>query len=339
MNDVITIKAYDNLERTLEGKISLPIRLGPVVQETIFHVVNFDLPYNILLGCPWIHSMQVIPSTYHQCIKFPHNGVKITIHADPKPFAYCHVLEASHPESNHCPGTDLGTSITSSSTTLSDPNTILASTLSTVKIDHQGCGEYSLTNAFIVGALLTDPHTHGRPSSYIEKKPPKLMQLGPATFLSHDILNSQEITPDINQWLYRYLTPLDSGLLNHFKDKYPSAHKLVTEKWNYQGGGLGSEEQGMIAPIVPSKLQKHIGLGFEHDTSSLGHNMTGGTKETSLTYHIPLGNICKFKNITEEKIMRAYDNIDDEIFLGNSVLHQLSLHFINLPLLHLELIN
>lgn len=32
-----------------------------------------------IVGRPWIHDMRAVPSTYHQCIKFPHNGVEVTI--------------------------------------------------------------------------------------------------------------------------------------------------------------------------------------------------------------------------------------------------------------------
>ncbi|WP_044908681.1 retropepsin-like aspartic protease, partial [[Clostridium] innocuum] len=161
-HEMITIKAYDNLERTSEGTITLPIQLGPAMQDTVCHVVDLDLPFNILLGRPWIHSIKAVPSTYHQCIKFPHQGTEVTIHADPNPFAYCRAIEASFPHSTHCPGTDIGTSIASSSRSHCDPETILSSTLSSVKINNQGCGEYSLSDAFAVGALPRDPHTQGR---------------------------------------------------------------------------------------------------------------------------------------------------------------------------------
>jgi hypothetical protein len=65
ISEVITIKAYDNLERTTEGTIFLPIKVRPVTQETLYHVVYLNLPFSILLGRPWIHAMKVIPSTYH----------------------------------------------------------------------------------------------------------------------------------------------------------------------------------------------------------------------------------------------------------------------------------
>lgn len=160
ISEVITIKAYDNLERTTEGTIFLPIKVRPVIQETLYHVIDLNLSFNILLGCPWIHAMKSIPSTYHQYIKFQHQGTEVTIHVDPKPFSYYNVVEASY--ANHFPRIDIGTAITSSSHTYNNPETILASTLSTIKINNKGYGEHSLSDAFFSEALPLDPHTHGR---------------------------------------------------------------------------------------------------------------------------------------------------------------------------------
>ncbi|KAF3455858.1 hypothetical protein FNV43_RR00500 [Rhamnella rubrinervis] len=53
--------------------------------DIVFHGVNrlaemivVDAPsaYNMILGRPWLHSMQAVPSTYHQKIKFP-SGEKV----------------------------------------------------------------------------------------------------------------------------------------------------------------------------------------------------------------------------------------------------------------------
>ena len=78
----ITIKAYDEVEWPSKGLIVLPIRVGPVEKDVIFQVLDIALAYNLLLGWPWIHDMQVVPSTYHQCIKFPFNGTKIVVPND-----------------------------------------------------------------------------------------------------------------------------------------------------------------------------------------------------------------------------------------------------------------
>ena len=47
--NTITIKAYDNAERESIGTIHLPITVGPITQQTLLHVIDLDLPYNILL--------------------------------------------------------------------------------------------------------------------------------------------------------------------------------------------------------------------------------------------------------------------------------------------------
>lgn len=65
---------YNNVECESSGTIVLPMELGPKNHDTKFHVLDLDLPFNILLGFPWIHVMQDVPSTFHQCIKLYHEG-------------------------------------------------------------------------------------------------------------------------------------------------------------------------------------------------------------------------------------------------------------------------
>ena len=52
-----------------EGYIQLALRVRPIVALTRFHVINAEVSYHVLLGCPWLHKHRLIPSTYHQCIK------------------------------------------------------------------------------------------------------------------------------------------------------------------------------------------------------------------------------------------------------------------------------
>jgi len=81
----------------------LPIQLGPVMLETRCQVLDIELPYNIILGHPWIHAMKAVPSTYHQSLKFPYNGTEITIPGDPNPFEFCCVLQGSYKNCNQVP--------------------------------------------------------------------------------------------------------------------------------------------------------------------------------------------------------------------------------------------
>ena len=98
-----------------------------------------------------------------------------------------------------------------------------------------------------MGALPLDPHTYGHPISQQEKNksPSQQKQFGPTTFVSNGILDGQESAPYVNTWLYREPPPKNQELLEYFSQKYPQSHKLVTKKWDYQGGGLGKEEVSM----------------------------------------------------------------------------------------------
>lgn len=70
--------------------------------------------------------MQVVPSTYHQCLKFSFQGYEITIRGDAQPFEYCHVLEASSPYLHNCSSINSGAAPTiATSSSYVDPNTIL----------------------------------------------------------------------------------------------------------------------------------------------------------------------------------------------------------------------
>ncbi|KAG7530646.1 Retrotransposon gag domain [Arabidopsis thaliana x Arabidopsis arenosa] len=67
---------------TSESAMSLGTIKLPVLAKNVSKIVDFvvfDKPaaYNIILGTPWIYQMKAVPSTYHQCIKFPTpSGVK-----------------------------------------------------------------------------------------------------------------------------------------------------------------------------------------------------------------------------------------------------------------------
>ncbi|RDX69718.1 hypothetical protein CR513_51125, partial [Mucuna pruriens] len=52
------------------GEITLPIRIGLVTFEITFQVMDIRPAYNYLLGKPWIHATEVVPSSLHQKVKF-----------------------------------------------------------------------------------------------------------------------------------------------------------------------------------------------------------------------------------------------------------------------------
>ncbi|XP_013601334.1 uncharacterized protein LOC106360233 [Brassica napus] len=75
LNDIkassATLTGFNDSSETILGTIHLPVRASGVTRTVKFVVVSTKAPYHAILGTPWIHSMQAVPSTYHQCIKFP----------------------------------------------------------------------------------------------------------------------------------------------------------------------------------------------------------------------------------------------------------------------------
>ena len=67
------------------GMICLELVTGELSSNTLFHVIDANTSYNVLLGRPWLHENGLIPSTLHQHFKFYIGGVK-KVEADTKPF-------------------------------------------------------------------------------------------------------------------------------------------------------------------------------------------------------------------------------------------------------------
>ena len=88
----------------------------------------------------------------------------------------------------------------------------------------------------------------------------------------------------------------------------------------------------MQCPIEAHKWEKKLGLGF-------GIPTTGGTNTDGHAFSNIHRDLVAIEDILEEVEKRAYDDIPDDISLGDSVLCELSIHFIDLPLAHPELID
>lgn len=80
-----TLTGFNGSSETILGTIRLPVRACGVTRTVKFAVVSTKAPYHAILGTPWLHSMQAVPSTYHQCVKFPGTDGKIkTLRGDQK---------------------------------------------------------------------------------------------------------------------------------------------------------------------------------------------------------------------------------------------------------------
>ena len=52
------------------GDIAFPVKAGSVTQHVLFSMVEDLGPYNAIIGRAWLHTMKVLPSTYHQTISY-----------------------------------------------------------------------------------------------------------------------------------------------------------------------------------------------------------------------------------------------------------------------------
>lgn len=46
------------------GYINLDLIIGAIGATILFHIVDARTSYNLLLGIPWVHKQNFVPSTY-----------------------------------------------------------------------------------------------------------------------------------------------------------------------------------------------------------------------------------------------------------------------------------
>ncbi|XP_017224963.1 uncharacterized protein LOC108201178 [Daucus carota subsp. sativus] len=66
-----TLVGFSGETKKTMGEITLPTYAQGVNVLTKFLIIDCDSTYNIIMGRPWIHELQAVPSTVHQVIKFP----------------------------------------------------------------------------------------------------------------------------------------------------------------------------------------------------------------------------------------------------------------------------
>ena len=76
------VRTYDNNRREVLGTITLETTTGLMVKKVDFQVLNIASYFNMLLGRPWIHDTEAVPSSIYQKVRFPHEGAIVTIYGD-----------------------------------------------------------------------------------------------------------------------------------------------------------------------------------------------------------------------------------------------------------------
>ncbi|RDY09052.1 hypothetical protein CR513_06642, partial [Mucuna pruriens] len=75
----VVVREFDGSKREVMGEITLPIYVGPAMFNIAFQVMDICLTYKCLLGRPWIHMAEVVPSSLHQKVKFIANHQLINV--------------------------------------------------------------------------------------------------------------------------------------------------------------------------------------------------------------------------------------------------------------------
>ena len=76
------VMAYNNSRREVLGTITLEITIRLMVKKVDFQVLNIASCFNMLLGRPWIHDIEAVPSSLYQKVRFPHKGAIVNIYGD-----------------------------------------------------------------------------------------------------------------------------------------------------------------------------------------------------------------------------------------------------------------
>jgi hypothetical protein len=85
-DEKVIIHGFNQNSQKALGAITLNLQCGSLKAPTKFYVIDAETSYRALLGRPWLHSNQVIPSTLHQCLKYIENGKEKRIDGDVKSF-------------------------------------------------------------------------------------------------------------------------------------------------------------------------------------------------------------------------------------------------------------
>ncbi|XP_070032309.1 uncharacterized protein [Nicotiana tomentosiformis] len=82
----VIIQGFNQGGQRAIGTIRLGITIVVMQSSAWLHVIDAKTSYNVLLGRPWIEKNNVVPSTYHQCLKYYEGEVEKKIVVDDEPF-------------------------------------------------------------------------------------------------------------------------------------------------------------------------------------------------------------------------------------------------------------
>ncbi|CAL2257471.1 unnamed protein product [Prunus armeniaca] len=79
---MLTIQGSNQLGQKSMGSIALQMEIRDLYSDTLFHVIDADTSYNVLLGCPCLYTYDVVSSALHQSFKYLVDGEVKNVSAD-----------------------------------------------------------------------------------------------------------------------------------------------------------------------------------------------------------------------------------------------------------------
>lgn len=146
--------------------------------------------------------MQAVPSTYHQCLKFPYNGQEITISADSNPFQYCSnikpVQDVIVPHSREA----LASSSSSHESKESPLNSFSNFFEKKIQLKDKVIRKYFFEHSLCLSKLPIFPKSYGQPTTSKEQssQPIKIFD---GAFIKVGTLVDENDDKDILQWIYK----------------------------------------------------------------------------------------------------------------------------------------
>ncbi|XP_070007594.1 uncharacterized protein [Nicotiana sylvestris] len=90
----VMIQGFNQGGQRAIGAIWLGITIEDMQSSAWLHMIDAKTSYNVLLGRPWIHENKVVPSTYHQCLKYYEGEVERFVDDEPFTEAESHFADA-----------------------------------------------------------------------------------------------------------------------------------------------------------------------------------------------------------------------------------------------------
>ena len=73
------LSGFNGVTTTTLEDITLLVQAGLVTQQVLFSVDDDVRPYNCIVGKAWLHSMKVVPSTYHKMVSYITNEGQVNL--------------------------------------------------------------------------------------------------------------------------------------------------------------------------------------------------------------------------------------------------------------------